>query len=228
MRFHSYYTDNLPEQIQIDHQRCAEKFGIEIVYHKDKFISVDAAYTAHGNCLTQFMTEDPEDVVCFLDLDCLIYNLDTLKKVFEWVKYNKSFAGNAQNISHTVTKNRLYAAASMLIIHKEAWNYLGRPDLAWSMQGGIQIDTAQSLSLKADEVGFNYQLLYPIGYDGDRNTYRLGTYGQYGTGTMYPGSWHYFRISDFHQDIPELWTNRVNNILNQELIVPKNISYHYA
>ena len=37
-----------------------------------------------------------------------------------------------------------------------------------------------------------------------------------GKGTLYPGSWHYFRISDFigKEQLPELWNRRVNDIIS--------------
>lgn len=168
-----------------------------------------------------------EEIACFLDIDSLIYDKNLLREIYEWVKENKSFIGNAQNISHTIMRNRLYAAAPMLIIHRNAWETLGSPDLSWFMQDNIQVDTAQILSLRADEIGFPYRLLYPIGYDGD-NHRPLGTYGNYGTGTLYPVSWHYFRISDFKDEIPELWTQRVNNILNDQKIIPNHSSCFYG
>jgi hypothetical protein len=71
-----------------------------------------------------------------------------------------------------------------------------------------------------------YQLMYPIGYDGD-NHRMLGSYGMYGTGTLYPATWHYFRISEFKNNLPDLWTQRLNNILNQQQIIPNHSSCYY-
>ena len=227
MKFHTFYTDDLPEQIVTDHRKCAEKFGIEVIYHSEKYINYDSTYTSHGKYMTKVLNESSDDVLCFLDIDSLIYDGDFLKNLYNWVNENKSFIGNAQNISHTVMRNRLYAAAPMLIIHKKSWDILGNPNLNWFIQDHIQIDTAQILSLRADEIGFPYRLLYPIGYDGD-NHRSLGTYGNYGTGTLYPGSYHYFRISDFKESIPDLWKTRVNNILNNQKIIPNYSSCFYG
>jgi hypothetical protein len=167
-----------------------------------------------------------EKVACFLDIDCIPHNKKLIETAYDWAVKNKSFVGNAQNISHTQMRNRLYAAASFLIVTQDAWNTLGNPDLSWFVQDGIQIDTAEILSLRADEIGFPYQLMYPIGYDGD-NHRMLGSYGNYGTGTLYPATWHYFRISEFKHSLPDLWTKRINNVLNQQKIIPNHSSCFY-
>ena len=149
-----------------------------------------------------------------------------IEKAYNWAIENKSFVGNAQNISHTSMRNHIYAAASFLIVTKDAWNNLGNPDFAWFMQNGVQIDTAQLLTLRADQIGMPYQLMYPVGYDGPEE-YKLSGYGMYGTGTLYPATWHYFRISKFKDSIPDLWTTRVNNILDNQKIIPNHSSCFY-
>lgn len=72
--------------------------------------------------------------------------------------------------------------------------------------------------------------MYPVGFDGDGNPpSRLGSYGYYGKGTLYPASWHYFRISDFigKEKLPDLWTRRVNDIMTGNQIVPNYSSRYY-
>jgi hypothetical protein len=74
--------------------------------------------------------------------------------------------------------------------------------------------------------------MYPIGYDGDDvttggNEYQLGPYGKIGTGTLYPATWHYFRISRFKDGVPELWTQRVKTILSGQKIIPRFPSCFY-
>jgi hypothetical protein len=120
--------------------------------------------------------------------------------------------------------NHLYAAASCLFVSKTGWNILGKPCFSYFCQGDTQIDTAQILSLRADQIGLPYRLMYPIGYDEKDprsiiNCWELGTYGHYGHGTLYPATWHYFRISKFKEKIPDLWTTRVNNVLEDQKII---------
>jgi ABC-type transport system substrate-binding protein len=224
MKFHTFYTNNLSEQLAEDHKKVCNKIGIEVQYHSEEFIDYDSAYTAHGKFMTSVMEQ--EEVACFLDIDCLPHNKHLLEKAYSWAVTNNSFVGNAQNISHTQMRNHIYAAASCLIVTKNAWNTLGSPDFSWFMQNGVQIDTAQLLSLRADQIGMPYQLMYPIGYDG-KEEYKLSGYGMYGRGTLYPATWHYFRISDFNNEIPDLWTTRVNNILEDQKIIPHHSSCFY-
>lgn len=225
MRFHTFYTNNLPEQLIEDHQKVCKHIGIDVKYHSHDFIDdYNTLYTAHGKFMTSVMKK--EEVACFLDLDCLPHNKQLLQKAYQWAVDNNSFVGNAQNISHTQMRNHIFASQSCLIITKNAWNALGSPDFSWFMQNGIQIDTSQIITLRADEIGMPYQLMYPIGYDED-NSRSLGGYGMYGTGTLYPATWHYFRISGLKKEIPELWTRRVNNILNNQKIISNYSSCFY-
>lgn len=227
MKFYTYYTENL-SHIQEDHKRCCDKLEIEVIYYKDKYhTDYDSIYSAHGNFMTSVMENEPDEIIGFLDIDCLPHHKLNIERAYEWTKENNSFVGNAQNISHTQMRNRLYAAAPFLVISKKAWKELGSPSLSWFVQDGLQVDTAQILTLRADQIGMNYQLMYPLGYDGPEN-YKLSGYGMYGKGTLYPATWHYFRISECIDSVSDLWTERVNNILNNQKIIPNYSSCFYG
>jgi hypothetical protein len=229
MKFNIFCTDNIPDILISQHSKCCDLNDIEVEYHKIKYENEFLKrYTQHGEIMNWLMTNSPEEVVCFLDLDCLPYNKTILEQAYEWVKENQSFCGNAQNVSHTQMKNHIYAAPSMLMIHKSAWENLGSPNLSCVFENGLtQIDTAQLLTLRADQMGFPYQLMYPIGYDGP-DAYKLSGYGNYGRGTLYPATYHYFALIECIDNIPELWNKRVNNILNQEQIIPNYKSCYYG
>ena len=225
MKFHTFYTDNLPEQLIEDHKKVCDYIGIDVTYYNQDFTEYYKTYTAHGKFMTSVMEQ--EEVACFLDIDCLPHNKELLEKAYNWAVENKSFVGNAQNISHTSMRNHIYAAASCLIVTKDAWNTLGNPDFSWFMQNETQIDTAQLLTLRADQIGMPYQLMYPKMWD-EGEGYQLGGYGMYGTGTWYSATWHYFRISNFTKEIPKLWTKRVNDIINNNLIYSHHSSNFYG
>jgi hypothetical protein len=225
MKFHTFYTNNLSKQLIEDHKKVCDKVNIEVEYHIHDFIDdYDTLYTAHGKFLTSIL--EKEEVACFLDIDCLPHSKELLEKAYNWAVKNNSFVGNAQNVSHTQMRNHIFASQSCSIITQNAWNQLGKPDPSWFMQNGVQIDTSQILTLRADQIGMNYQLMYPIGYDGPEE-YKLSGYGMYGTGTLYPATWHYFRISKFKDSIPDLWETRVNNILEDQKIIPHHSSCFY-
>jgi hypothetical protein len=227
MKFYTYYTENL-SHIQTDHKKCCDKLNLNVEYYKDKcYDNYEDCYSAHGNFMTSVMQNTSDEIICFLDIDCLPYHKLNIKKSYEWAVKNNSFVGNAQNISHTQMRNNVYAAASFLIICKNAWKELGSPSLTWFIQDEVQIDTAQILTLRANQIGMDYQLMYPIGYDGPES-YKLSGYGEYGKGTLYPATWHYFRISDCVNTLPPMWEKRVSNILNQQKIISNYSSCFYG
>lgn len=225
MKFHTFYTTNLPEQLIEDHKKVCDYIGVDVVYCPHDYVDdYDTLYTAHGKFITSIVEQ--EEIACFLDIDCLPHNKELLEKAYNWAIKNKSFVGNAQNVSHTQLRNHVFASQSCLIVTKDAWNTLGNPDFTWFMQNGVQIDTSQVLTLRADQIGMQYQLMYPVGYDGPER-YNISGYGMYGTGTLYPATWHYFRISKFKDSLPDLWTTRVNNILEGQKIIPHYSSCFY-
>lgn len=229
MRFHTFYTDNIPNSLVNQHFECCKLFEIEVIYHKVKYDSNFLnIYRQHGEVMNWLLETSTEEVVCFLDLDCLPHNKKALKNAYKWVKENKSFCGNAQNVSHTEMRNHIYAAASNLMVHKEAWIKLQKPNMCCVFENGFtRIDTAQLLTLRADQSGFLYQLFYPIGYDGPEE-YQLSGYGKYGRGTLYPGTYHFFALSECLNPIPNLWEERVNNILNNQKIISHHSSCFYG
>lgn len=233
MRFHSFYTSNLPKQIVDDHKRCSERIGLEVCYHEyPSFNTFDEAFFAHGEFETRMMEDETDDVVCFIDVDCLPTSEEVLYSAYSWAKANDSFVGNAQNIGHMQHRNYLYAAPGLIIISKKAWEKLGKPSfkayhIPLDNGGELLIDTAQEITNRANQIGMDYQLIYPIGFDSHRC--RLAHYGYIGKGTLYPGSWHYFRISDFigKEKLPELWNRRVNDIMSGNQIIPNYSSRYY-
>lgn len=225
MLFNVFYTSDLPDFVINDHKACCKKIGVSARYHEYQPSNDFAAiYKAHGNLINQLLENATDsEIVCMLDIDCLPHSLQDLETAYNWVRINESFVGNAQNIAHTTRRNRIFAAASMLMIHKKAWLKLGKPDLSYSMQGSDDslIDTAQGLSLAADEAGFPYRTLLPLGHDDIDNSWQLGSICSYGRGTTYPGTWHFFRISDLKSTKPVIWQQRVHEILHGVEITPR-------
>ncbi len=223
MRFHVFYTDDYEDGFVEDHKACSKKQNIEVVYHISPLRDFDDIYNAHGEFMTSMMEEETDDVVCFLDLDCLVHNSVLLDDWYNWVNVNNSFAGNAQCVSHG-RANHHYAAPSNLLVSKKAWKELGKPSFTWFFdEDGTQFDTAQRLTLEADNREMSYGLFYPLGYDGPISWHMPG-FGNFGIGTLYPASWHHFQISRYAKGAPtDLWSTRVYNILNDEQIIPKRL-----
>jgi hypothetical protein len=227
MRFHTFITEDVPQELVGDHRAVCRALDIDVQYHiHPKTSDYNEVYTAHGAMMNTMMEEETEEVVCFLDIDCLPWNPEVLEHCFDYAKSHYTFVGNAQNISHTHMRNRLYAAASTLFVSKQAWRNLGKTRLDWYMAGNTQVDTAQALSLVADEIGYEYKLLYPLG--SDEISWPLGNFGHYGKGTVYPGSYHYFQLGrPSEEPLPELWKSRVKSIIAGERIVPAHKPHNW-
>ena len=223
MRFHVFYTDNYEEGFIKDHKACSKKQNIETVYHPNSLRNFDDIYKGHGDFMTSMMDEETEDVVGFLDLDCLVHNGRLLANLYDWANENNSFIGNAQCVSHGIA-NHHYPAPSTLLVSKKAWMKLGKPSFTWFYdENGVQFDTAQRLALEADKIKMSYGLLYPLGYDGP-TVWHMQGFGNFGTGTLYPASWHHFQISQYNNNAStDLWSRRVHAILNDEEIIPNHL-----
>ena len=169
IKFNVFVTDDLHPAIPEKLDEVSKKIGVEIEHHvfHTKGKTLDDVHEAHGKVLTELLARaGRDDVVCFLDVDCLPYSLKELEDCYEWVLENKSFIGNAQNISHTSKRNRVYAAPSMMMVHKQSWLDLKSPSLACHKNGEDNdslIDTAQLLTNRAIETGFEFKILLPLG-----------------------------------------------------------------
>ena len=90
MKFHTFYTKNLPEQLISDHQKICDKLELEIQYHiEDAIDDYNTLYTAHGKFMTSVMQQ--EKVACFLDIDCIPHNKKLIDTAYDWAVKNKSF-----------------------------------------------------------------------------------------------------------------------------------------
>jgi len=210
MKFHTFYTTDLPDYVYEYHKSLHEKLRINVEYHcvnlqederyKDHELP---GYAAHGDMMDEIIQNaDDDEVVCFLDIDCYITRPFVARSVFNTVKERKIFAGNAQNISHNFLRNNIYAAASCFMIHKQAWIALESPSLKYIELPDYQdifIDTCMEVSMRANDSGFPYILLQPTGFD-MMPSINMGPLGVYGKGTHYPFSWHLGRVSDIEKD----------------------------
>ena len=74
MKFHTFYTKNLPEQLLLDHQKICDKLELKVQYHIENAIDdYNTLYTAHGKFMTSVMQQ--EQVACFLDIDFLAISI---------------------------------------------------------------------------------------------------------------------------------------------------------
>lgn len=238
IKFNTFYTDDIPSYVPDLHKRVCDAFGFETNYHVEKKKPKDPSsgylypgYREHGEFMDHVLNNSEDDIVAFLDVDCLPINKYDIEDTFKLVEECKTFAGNAQNISHQSNRNFIYAAASFLVIHKQMWELLGKPSMVYEEnEDGILVDTAARLTARANQVGANYQLYLPCGYSEKfDDTVRLGPYGFYGRGTTYYNTWHLFRVSEIenNENMKSLWLNTAYDILEGKGQAPNYKFYPY-
>lgn len=229
--YHTFYTDNIPDYIVDLHKEVCKAMDVKVEYHFEKSIPKTEndpfpEYRMHGEMMERVLeSADDDEVVGFLDIDCLPLNKNQIKEAEDYVRTNKTFCGNAQNIGHQQNRNFIYAAACYLVIHKSIWIELGKPPMKFRLLGGGNlIDTAMELTVRANMSGTHYQLFLPCGYTIETDKpHRLGPYGSYGSGTVYFNTWHLLRVSKCHSDekIQNAWIDTCQRILEGEMILPK-------
>ena len=230
MKFHTFYTSDLPEYVYEYHEKIHKDHKIEVEYHcvnlqeDERYKNHELpGYAAHGDMMDEIMEKaDDNEVVCFLDIDCYITRPFVARSAYNIVKERRIFCGNAQNIAHNFLCNNIYAAASCFMIHKQAWIALESPSFKYrEVEKDVFIDTCMEVSMRANHFGFEYMLLEPIGFD-MFPTISLGPLGFYGKGTHYPFSWHLGRVSDIekNEEAKVLLVKTYMNLYGGELIAP--------
>lgn len=238
IKFHTFYTDDLPSYIPDLHKEVCNSFGYEVNYYVEKKKPKNEkegyfypGYREHGEFMDHVLKNSEEEVVAFLDVDCLPICKYGIQDSFDYVTECKTFCGNAQNVSHQQNRNFIYAAASFLVVHRQVWKELGCPSMVYEeREDGMLIDTASKLTARANQLGLDYQLYLPVGFSMEfDNPVKLGPYGWYGRGTTYYNTWHLFRVSEVHSNekVKELWHKTAYNILDGSGARPKYKFYPY-
>jgi len=202
---HTLAWDNVNLAVVESHKNVTKHFNLDVNYYHQN--------TPHGLWIHQVLHKSTEDVVGFLDIDCVPVNNNIIKQVQEYVYDNQTFMGTAQISGHQDFVNRchVFAAPCFFFIYREKWFELGCP----AFGEANNCDVAQFVSKKAESVGFSYRCLYPTHYDkkATEPTWKLNNYGNYGIGTHYRGGVYHLYESRNNTNI-DLFVKRCNEIIN--------------
>lgn len=206
----TFVASNCPEDIKEDHENVCNFLGLDVSYHTINYDNFDETYRQHGEFIENILKNSLNTLEIFLDIDCIPHNLKSIKESMLYVYETGTFCGNAQNVSH-VKDNTPYASPSFLIVSTSYYRSLACPTLTPIINGETHIDTAQNLTAIATKLSHDYKLLYPLG--SFYKEWDLIPGHQYGVGTVYPGTYHHFKLVRETHDI-ELWKTMVKNILD--------------
>lgn len=198
---HSLYWSNIHTDIINSHNKVMNYFDIDVTYHR---IRMD-----HGSWMDKVILESKDEIVIFCDIDCVVLNRKIFDDAIKYVKEAESFIGPAQVSNHIKPARHIFAAPSFFFITQKCYSNLGKP----SFKINKKSDVAENISYVAESINYPYKYWYPKRYEKNRVVYKLGTYGYFGTGTVYEDS--IYHLYDSRKNLyTDLFKYRCNQILN--------------
>lgn len=153
----------------------------------------------HGSFILEKLRQSTDDVSVFLDVDCLITDLNLVYDLCRFAFCQDSFAGVAHNVGHTNRPHHIFVGAPLVAISTKAFklmeqNYQSK-ELNSSSIATQHTDTCQNWSLLFERLQKPYFASYPIGFDA--NPFGMfGNYGLIGRGIHYKECYHLLGASD--------------------------------
>lgn len=184
--FHCYLCDNADQSLIDLHREASRLTGLTVKYHVFKqsdLASIDLTpHQGHGWFMEQMLQNFPDKNIGFIDVDCIVSNMDFVARAEERVSKSGTMFGIAQSANHLPSRNEIYAAPAFGIINSAIWHELGKPSLI----ADGSYDTAQRLSHELIEGNYYVDIVMPTSYAGVGETWDLGGVpDSYGIGTVY-------------------------------------------
>ncbi len=182
---HCFVCNNLDEKlIQLHHEAC-RLAGIDVDYQVFKVEQIAnlglSPHQAHGWFMEQVLEASSEEVVGFIDIDCILSSKTWLDEWKEKVRQSRAMIGLAQSACHLPSWQEVYAAPSFCLVHQDAWTVAGKPSLI----ANSEYDTAQLLSHCLAEKGCRPEVIMPTSHSDRGEVWKLGGKESYGIGTTY-------------------------------------------
>ena len=186
-----------------------EHFGLSVnYYHLPGF--------PHGKWMNEVLNNTKDDVVGFIDNDCVPTNKQVIEMCFEYAFKKESFIGAAQATNHIPPCSHIFVAPGFHIMSKKCYEKLGRPTYSETKRS----DVAEEVSYVAEEKGVKYRALYPTHYDSPSTDglWALSNYGYYAIGTHYMGGIYHLYQGRYQINV-ELFEKRCEQIVNGSFTV---------
>jgi len=197
-----YWPDTDPS-IVAAHSDVMKHLGIEVGYTIQK--------ANHGEWMDNVMENSTTDIVCFLDIDCVMTNLKVFEDAIHWVSNSKTFLGISQVSNHIKPCSHIFAAPAFFFMWRETWQKMNKP----TFREVPNCDIAENVSYMAEMMGGRYKTLFPTHYykrpEGER--WFLHSYGEFGIGTHFEGGvFHLYQGR--HPQNQELFKQVCKDIIN--------------
>lgn len=193
MLFHTLVWPDVDSKMLRAHESVAKHLGYSVKHY--------SLHMRHGDFMDKVCKEEFEsgsEIVCFMDIDCIVTDHELPAKAYRWVKDNRGILGIAQSSNH-LDYTHIFAAPAFYMIHRDAWKRISFTFLEDSNN-----DVAQAITRLAERMGIPVRTLYPTGFlfHPDNEHWRLGNYGVYG------------RATKFDHGVFHLYQGRMNNAVN--------------
>lgn len=197
IKFHCYLCDNVDKELVSLHKKASGLAGISVDYHMFEVEQLReyglSPHTGHGWFMEKILAEEDDDLIGFIDIDCIVASKEFIKQCAGIVKKSGTMLGVAQSASHLPSCNQIYVAPAFCIIAKGIWQRTGK----CSLIANGTYDTGQALSAALEEQNYSFDLLMPEKHCDIGPSWPLGNVGEYGIGTFYASGqvFHLFQSS---------------------------------
>ena len=214
MEIHTLYWKNSNSIFYEYHKKIMDKFNINIHYHN---LTVN-----HSEWMDKIINNCKEEVLGFIDIDCVVTNENIIKLCEEYILKHKSIVGIAQVSNHIKPQNHIFVGPGFFFINVKTWQRLGKPSFKPRKDKlknffKKKYDVAEGVCYKFENHDIKYKAFYPAFYQLQGKNWNLHNYGEYGIGTYYQeGIYHLFEsrdpvnISLFKKKCEEILNNNFN------------------
>lgn len=159
---YSVFMDNIPWQVLDAQKRVMDKMtDIEFVqYRTDR---------SHAETLDFIAENSDDDVMIFMDIDCIPLNDDIIGQAVQLASQGYLF-GNAQSSSHIDGGKHAFVAPSFMALSKKTYNELGCPSFRPTARG----DVGEELTWVAEAVGVSRIMLMPVHFESSPTPVDMG------------------------------------------------------
>jgi len=197
------WKDNNPLVIE-NQKKVLDYFGLQL--------NVTEENIHHGEWINRTLSTVDSDIFVIMDSDCIPLSYEAVMESINLC--TKGYmVGNAQVTNCIRAKHDIYCAPSFLVISKDYYNTIGRPNCVNNRRS----DMAQELTRSAIEHEKRLKMYYPTTFQGvpKGGIWRLSGYGYYGIGTIYDNKTYHLFQTRFKENV-DLFVETCEHVINNK------------
>ena len=202
------------------HSKIMKKFNININYTNEN--------VNNGKWMNHVMNRASNDIIGFIDIDCVVTNKKIIYDCLNYVDKNKSIIGISQVSNHISPFTHIFVGPGFFFINKNTWLSIGKPSFGQLKHKLKNIfktkyDFAEGVCYAFEKKNIKYRALYPLYFDQPHPDYYIHNYGVYGIGTYYHGGIYHLYESRSNKNA-NIFKKKCELILNDQFTTENMIS----